>query len=48
MQHWQTPALFREAFRREAAPLPFRLRTDLRNVVERCLESVWKGSEHVA
>jgi hypothetical protein len=48
LQHWQTPALFREEFRKLAGTLPFRLRTDLRNVVERCLESVWKGLENAS
>lgn len=48
LQHWQTPTLFREAFRQHAAALPFRLRTDLRNVVERCLESIWKGFENAS
>lgn len=48
LQHWQTPALFREEFRKQASALPFRLRTDLRNVVERCLESVWKGFENAS
>lgn len=48
LQHWQTPAQFREEFRKQAGALPFRLRTDLRNVVERCLESVWKGFENVS
>lgn len=48
LQHWQTPALFREDFRRHAGALPFRLRTDLRNIVERCLESIWKGFENAS
>jgi hypothetical protein len=48
LRHWQDPALFREELRRRSALLPFRLRTDLRNVVERCLESVWKGFRHAA
>jgi hypothetical protein len=48
LQHWQTPALFREEFRKQAAALPFRLRTDLRNVVERCLEGIWKGLENAS
>jgi hypothetical protein len=48
LRHWQTPALFREEFRQHAAALPFRLRTDLRNVVERCLESIWKGFENAS
>jgi hypothetical protein len=48
LQHWQTPALFREEFRKHAGGLPFRLRTDLRNVVERCLESIWKGFENAS
>lgn len=48
LQHWQTPALFREEFRQQAGALPFRLRTDLRNVVERCLERIWKGFENAA
>ena len=48
LQHWQTPTLFREEFRKQAGSLPFRLRTDLRNVVERCLESIWKGFENAS
>lgn len=48
LRHWQTPALFREEFRQHAGALPFRLRTDLRNVVERCLESIWKGFENAS
>lgn len=48
LKHWQTPGLFREEFRQQAGALPFRLRTDLRNVVERCLESIWKGFENAS
>lgn len=48
LRHCQTPTAFREEFRSLAACLPFRTRTDLRNVVERCLESIWKGISHVA
>lgn len=48
LRHWTNPTGFREDFRRLAANLPFRMRTDLRNIVERCLESVWKGISNVA
>jgi len=48
LRHWQTPAKFREEFRDCSTKLPFRLRTDLRNAVERCLESMWKGLSHAA
>lgn len=42
-RHWRDPAAFREEFRREAAALPMRLRTELRTVAERCLEAFWRA-----
>lgn len=48
LQHWRAPTSFREEFRTHASQLPFRTRTDLRNVVERCLETIWKGLENAA
>jgi hypothetical protein len=48
LRHARTPAPFREELRRLSSALPFRARTDLRNVAERCLESLWKGLEHAA
>lgn len=41
-RHWRDPAAFREEFRREAAALPMRVRTELRTVAERCLEAFWR------
>ncbi len=48
LSHWQNPTLFREEFRKMTVALPFRIRTDLRNVSERCLEAVWRGLSHAA
>lgn len=48
LKHWQSPAKFREELRRLSALLPFRTRTDIRSVAERCLESIWKGITNVA
>lgn len=46
IEHWRNPAEFREKLRLKAARLPFRLRTELRDLTERCLDSAWRA--HVA
>lgn len=42
------PLRFREAYRRQAAALPSRLRTELRAAADRCLEAVWRAHAFVA
>ncbi|RZA07219.1 MAG: hypothetical protein EOP11_08325 [Proteobacteria bacterium] len=42
------PLRFREAFRRNAAALPSRYRTELRSASDRCLESIWRLHASVA
>jgi hypothetical protein len=42
---WPSPAKFREDYRNLSAKISFRLRTDLKNAIERCMERAWREND---